>query len=309
MTTMLACPHRGPASLMRRLRLFTAAVLIASVAAFTAAAIWVQTWSVRNVEKDVANAFLEHLAGMPEMRTTLPGAERALASLNDAARADSRFTIAPASEVSRPPEMAAVPLAIPDNEYTLRYVSSGAKMHNAMAQAMLLHAVLGLVALVILLAGIEWLVRKRLLATVRALSHQVRHMSHGGGWEAHLPATDRELSALAGALKELGPALDTQAQQWIAAERRVAVVSTLREVRERSTANVRRALICIGETIAHRHAGPAAIPALRNAVAEIEHLANVPDEVEHALLPADAQAVVRAIPPMHKSSAGQEMST
>ena len=309
MTALLASPGAAPASLGRRLRLFTAAVLIASVAAVTAAAIWLQTWSVRNVERDVANAFLGHLAGMPEMRATLARAEHAVASLNDAAPADSRFTVAPASEVPRPPEVAAVPLAIAEHGYSLRYLSSDAKVNESMLRAMILHATLGLAALVTLLVGIEWLVRRRLLATVRALSHQVRHMSHGGGWEARLPATDIELSDLASALKELGPALDAQTRQWIAAERRVAVVTALREVRERSSGDVRRALVCIGEAIAHRHAGPAAIPALRSAVVEIEHLAAIPDEVERTLLPADALALIRAASASRKPLESEEVQT
>lgn len=77
-----------------------------------------------------------------------------------------------------------------------------------------IHSVHSLVALAALLLATEWILRRNLLAPLRALTHQVGLIRDGRGWALRPPRTDEELRDLAEALRGLGPALERPVREW-----------------------------------------------------------------------------------------------
>jgi len=109
-------------------------------------------------------------------------------------------------------------------------------------------------------------------------------MRRGGGWEPRLPSADAEISEVAEALRELGPALHEQVQTWVEAERRSGVAQALSGGRARLREPKVRALTLLGDLQARGAVSPDAKPKLRALVTEIERLSREIDAEEHDLI-------------------------
>lgn len=225
----------GTSSIRARVRLWTVIVSTATLMAFTGAEILEQRRQLLATEAGHASALLEHLAQMPEFQATAGEAARRLALLQGSvSAADGGLELAaPGSSVAQPrwSVLARRRLALRDADLELRYRVDSARLGGLVRRSARIHAVYGLVALAALLAGTEWILRRKLMAPVRAMSHQVALMRDGRGWTPRLPGTDEELRELSEALLGLGPGLERQVHEWIEAERRGAVALALARTR------------------------------------------------------------------------------
>jgi hypothetical protein len=231
-------------SLRARLRLWTIAVFTATLAVFTGAGIVEERRQMLRNETDQGKALVAHVAGMPEFNapSTFPQAASHVAAIRGLLRAGGAdLDLAPRSPKqpgdSAPPSksttgvLATRQISLADGSFELRYRKDPNRFRQMAARSVTMHLLHAVLALVGLVAGTEWILRRKLLAPLAKISHQVDHMRRGGGWLTTLPRTDMELEGLAGAVKDLGPGLEGQVHEWIEAERRAAVALCLATVR------------------------------------------------------------------------------
>lgn len=244
-------PSRRRRSLRLRLSGWIVGIFTATLAVFTAAGIVEERRQILRNEIDQARAFVEHVARMPEfgMQSTFGEAAPHLASIRGLLRAGGAdLEMAPRARKALRPSaastelttgvLAAREISIADGTFELVYRKDPERFRQIAARSVLIHVLHGILALATLLAGTEWILRRQLLAPLAKISHQVNHMRRGGGWLTILPRTDTELEGLAGAVKDLGPGLEGQVQEWIDAERRAAVALCLITVRSRIRAPI-----------------------------------------------------------------------
>jgi hypothetical protein len=287
----MAATRARASSIRWRLGWFTALVVGLTVAALTAAAILEERRVVLAVEADTARSLLSHLASMPEFRSSRALAEKHLAPLREAlGGAGVRLELVPSGTPAGGGAVAVQPIALDEGRFTLVYRPDRARLERMARRSALVHVILGAAALLGLLLGTEWILRRRLVAMVGAFSLQVRHMIHGVGWHPRLPTADAELTDLASALGELGPALEEQVRAWVEAERRAAAARVIGQLRQRMAGPQVRALALLGDLQARGLVISAGVSTLRSAVAEVERLSGLLQAEERGLFGADGRA-------------------
>ncbi len=302
-------PPRRPRSLRLLLSGWIVAVFTATLALFTAAGIVEERRQILRNETEEARAFVEHVAQMPEFKTPSTFGEAAphLASLRGllrAAGADLEMTPRRSIALERsagPTELTTGVLAtrqvsLSDGTFDLAYRKDPGRFREMAARSVTIHVLHGVLALAALVAGTEWILRRRLLAPLARISHQVDHMRSGGGWLTILPQTDSELEVLAGAVGRLGPALERQVHQWVEAERRAAVAFMLNVVRSELREPVREVRARASNLEARNFVSPAGKHELRELVAATNRLTE-------ALAAADRMTFAQQRPARHDETA------
>lgn len=270
-----------PPSLRLRIGGFTALVLSLTLAALTAAAILEERRVVLAVETETARSLLGHLATMPEFRSSRAAAEARLAPLREAlAGAGVSVDLQPAGAQAGDGALASAPVVLAEGPLELVYRMDPARLADIARGSARVHLVLGALALVVLLLGTQWILRRRLLATVDALTLQVHHMGRGVGWRPHVPPTDSELAGLAASLGDLGPALEAQVREWVDAERRAGEAQLLGRLRRQQSPHQARALLLLGDLHARGLVLAPGVHELRSAVSEVERASAVLDALE-----------------------------
>lgn len=225
-----------------RLRIggWSVGVIALTVGMLTVAGIRHTRALILEAEAGQARALLEHLGRMPEFRSDLGTVRAHLDHLRGSLdRAGGALAVRPRGEVQAGPRagevLAAIALPLREGTFEMAYHSDGARVRAAMRRAVRTHLLYGIAGLAVLVAGVEWILRRRLLAPLRALSDQLARMRDGGGWLPRVPLTDGELAELASAVACLGPGLEGQVHEWVGAERRAGLALTaqyLRKLRE-----------------------------------------------------------------------------
>lgn len=260
-------------SLGRRLHRWIALAFTATIVALTAAAVVEERRLIHDIEAANGEALVSHLAAMPEFRTDRAAAVAHAERLDGALQgAGIRLDVVPATTPRSAEIIASRPLDLSDGRFVLRYRSNAPWLARLLRRALTFHLSLGAVALGILLAGAEWILRARLIEPLRRMAHQVRFMRMGGGWEPKLPPSDAELAVLGRALEELGPALHAQVEEWLEGERRAAAARALSELRARLREPQHRALVLLGDIQAQGLVAPAAKTKVRALVADVERI-------------------------------------
>lgn len=275
---------RGARSVRTRLSRWIALAFTVTLVIITAAAIVEERRLVFSVAASSGESLLAHLSTMPEFqgdqRTALAHLEHLETTLRGAG---IRLELTAPSAASTEGVMARRSIQLVEGTFELRYRVDAPWLGRLMKRALLFHLVLGAAALVVLLAGAEWILRARLVEPLRRFAHQVRFMRSGGGWEPKLPQADAELGDLARALVELGPALHEQVQVWLEGERRAAAARALSEIRTRLREPKRRALALLGDLQARSLITPDAKPKVRALVLEVERISREIDGEEAQL--------------------------
>jgi hypothetical protein len=174
---------------------------------------------------------------MPEFQGTAREATRRISLLQE-----SLASVGGSLELARPGPsdgpghwaiLARHRLVLRDADLELRYRIDPARVRYLTRRPALIHSLHGIIALAALVAGTEWILRRKLLIPLQVMSHQVTLMREGHGWSPRLPGADEEFRELSEALLGLGPGLERQVHEWIEAERRGAVALALARVRTR----------------------------------------------------------------------------
>ncbi len=279
-----AAGGRAP-TLRGRLARWIALVLGASLVSTSAVRVVVQRRHVLAAERVGAAAFLDRLAATPAAFRELSVARREIDAVNRLVRPwRAGVEIVPRG-TSTPPGTALVvthPLQLPEGAFDLRYRVSDAYVSAAVRQAVLFQLVHAGLTFLLVMAGVDWILRRRLRDPLRALAHQIDHMRGGGGWYPLLPATDAECREIASAVAALGPGLASQVETWIRGEQRAAVATALGRVRRR-VVEQERAVADPGPVPA-RGASP------RECARELRAVERLIDSVEEELLrPGDGR--------------------
>lgn len=260
-------------SLRGRLRRWIVVASLVTIALLTMAAVIEERRLLHEVETANARAFLAHLAEMTQLRADHAIAARYVAEFEGPLRgAGIRLVMVPADAPLEGAVLARRALELADGRFELRYASDAPWTVGLQRRAVAFHLVLGVAALAALLAGAEWILRRRLVIPLSRFAHQVRFMRDGGGWAPRLPSADSELGELARALEDLGPALHAQVDQWVEAERRAAAARAIGDLRAKLREPRRRALALLGDLQARDAVSPEAKPKLRALVAELERI-------------------------------------
>ena len=264
------------------MRFWIVAVSTSTLVAFTAAAILEERRQLLETEAVHASALLEHLAHMPEFQAGAVEASARLALLHGSlADAGARLELGAPGGGERDPSwkvLARRPLSLRDASLELRYRADPGRIESSTWRAIVIHSLHGLVALSALLLATEWVLRRNLLAPLRAITHQVGLIRDGRGWTTRLPQTDEELRDLSEALRALGPGLEQQVSGWIEAERRGAVALALMRTGRRLEETRGRVLDLLAELEgAWLVAPPDRERRIRSLVEEVDR---IPDVIE-----------------------------
>lgn len=223
-------------SLRARLRRSIFAVVVVTLAAFTGAAIVEERRLFDESASLHATPLLEHLAHMPEFAAGIrSGDARAGLSHAPVGVGGSRVDLlAPGDGGSSLwPVVARRPVDLADGTFELQYRVDPTHARRAIRRAVAIHVAHALAALLALVGATEWILRRNLVAPLRALAHQIELIRDGRGWDPHLTPSDAEIAEVAASLQQLGPSLERQVHEWLEAERRAAVASVLARLRSR----------------------------------------------------------------------------
>jgi hypothetical protein len=286
-TTPDPLPPTATGSLRGRLFRWSVLVLAPTVFLLTAAAIWEERREVLRQEKEQAGALLQHLARMDEFRGTLAAARSRLESVNDLLRATgAQIELVPRPPSRRmkglrsPPELsgdilATQPISLVEGDFALQYRADPRRFQTIAVRSATTHVVYGVLALVALIGGAQWILRRKLLLPLSRIAHRVDDMRKGGGWLPVLPPTDSELAGLVRSLRELGPGLESQVLEWVEVERR-AVAATLLNDLDRSLSEPRRQMMALaGDLQARGCVSPEGKAKLRALNSEVDHVVEV----------------------------------
>jgi hypothetical protein len=285
-TTGETLPPTATGSLRGRLFRWSVLVLAPAVVFLTVAAIWEERREVVRQEKEQAGALLRHLAHMDEFRSTLPAARSRLEAVGDlllatgaqidlVPRLPSRRTNGVAPPGLSGDVLATQPLSLLEGDFLLRYRADPRKFRRIAVRSATTHVVYGVLALVALVGGAQWILRRKLLLPLSRIAHRVDNMRKGGGWLPVLPPTDSELAGLVQSVRELGPGLESQVLQWVEVERR-AVAATLLNSLDRSLSEPRRRMMALaGDLQARDLVTPEGKAKLRALNSEVDHLVEV----------------------------------
>lgn len=267
-------------SLKTKLRAWTIAVFAATLAIFTALGIIQERQQMVELETERARALLAHLAGMPDLAQTREAGLAHLQPLRDllaATGADVEFLPVTAASPDGPAAKFVLTsrlVALREGAFELRYSVDPGRYREMAQRNVVTHVVHGLLALAVLVAGFEWILRRYLEGPLKTISHQVLLMRHGG-WLPRLPKTDRELEELNRAIAGLGPTLENQVHQWIEAERRAAMADVLRSLRRDLEEPRRRVLAGASDLQARHLIAPEARPKLRALLDDLDKVSHV----------------------------------
>lgn len=275
--------NRRAGSVRVRLGGWTILVCSLTLAVFSATAVVEERSQVLRTETAYANALLTHLAQMPELQGDLGAAAAHLLPLRALLRTlGGDLELAPAGGTGEArgdrglavgwTVLAAHAVPRGDGPFELRYLNDRRRVRAATLRSAGIHLLHGGLALVALLFGIDWILRRRLLAPVRALSEQVHRMRAGGGWISSVPSTDAELEGLARAVGDLGPDLERQVREWIEAERRAGVALAIAGIRGRIREPHRRAVETVAELLDYGPLAAEASGRLRSVLTDLERL-------------------------------------
>lgn len=303
----------GRASLRTRIRLLIVLVSTATMVAFTAAAIVEEKRRLLEAESVHAGALLEHLGHMPEFQGQAREAEARLALLRGSlAAVGGRLLLGTPGQDAGPGAWAVLArrtLVLHDATLELTYRADPARLARVTREAAMIHSIHGLVALAALLLGVEWVLRRNLLAPLHSLTHQIGLIRDGRGWLVRPPETDQELGELSDALRGLGPGLEQQVHEWIEAERRSAVALALMRTGRRLQETRQRVLQLLGELEgAWVVAPPDRERRIRSLVSEIDRIpAVIESEAHHAFaLPPEKAEWAEPVPLMAERPNGGE---
>jgi hypothetical protein len=265
-------------------------IVIVSLTLIVATSIRVVDANRRMIARETsgANALLGRLVANQEMQRDVGDARAWLQIVQPALGAEyASVALVPTSAPVPTDErlLARRPLSYREGNYELRYLLSRERFAATAREAVVFHAVHGVLTLLLLLAGMEWILRRRLLVPLHQLSHQVKHMGAGGGWQPVLPETDFEILEIRSAVRDLGPALAGQVDEWIQGEKRAAVALAISRLRAQLREPQRRALVLLGELQATGGVTPAGKVPARALTLEVEALSRLIDEAELAQMP------------------------
>lgn len=209
-------------------------VFVLMVLGMSVASLAVERRHLIETETVHAEALLEHLAAMPEMHENLAQAAAMLESLRPYLReVGGEIELRPAAGAGDT-SLASQALQFRDGSFDLAYVLEPEHIRRKMVRGAVTHAFGGIIALLFLVVGTEWILRTRLENPINRISRQVRHIRSGGGWLVPPAGVDTELEELTRELAELGPVLDRQVSEVVETERRVAVALTLIRMHSRT---------------------------------------------------------------------------
>jgi hypothetical protein len=263
-----ATPVARRRSLRLRIGGWTVAIFTLTLALVTAAGILDDRRQIFRAQAEQARALLAHLARMHEFRGDFETATSSLALVRDSlAGSGGSVELVPATATreAKGEVVARQALSLGSGTFELRYLGDVTRVREMTRRSVFLHTVHGLVALGLLLVGMELILRRNLLAPLQTLSHQVKRMQTGGGWHPVPPATDSEL--------------------WVNAERRSAVTLALNHVRVGLRGSLRDAQALIGDLQARRLVAPSGAPKLRSILGHLDKIRKVlqiEEEVEMA---------------------------
>ncbi|HTP51142.1 MAG TPA: hypothetical protein VMK42_10615 [Anaeromyxobacteraceae bacterium] len=279
-------PGRG--SIRWRIGGWTVAIFTATLAASTAIRIADERRRTVDRETRGALALLDRLSHTPEVARSLADARSLLAVLEPALEAENA-RIALTRESEPPPSdgilLATREMRFPEGPLELRYILGRARLAATARRAVLFHVAHAALTLLLLLAGMEWILRRRLLAPLRQLSHQVAYMGSGGGWEPVLPEMDDEIVEIRTAVRDLGPSLAGQVDVWMEGEKGAVVALALARLRERLRSPQRRALVLLSDLQAMGSLTPSGKAKARALTREMEAISRIIDETEAEHLP------------------------
>lgn len=284
-------------SLRVRLRLWTVAAFITILALFTALDIWSERREMHRADSSQAEVLLSHLVGMPEFSDSAAIAGAHVSALREGLRpsgADLELLPYPQLPLSPPPSkspravLASRSVDLRDGAFELRYTVDPDRYREAIRRSIGIHAMHALLALAILIAGFEWILRRHLVEPLRAIAFQI-HQMRRGGWAPTLPGSDQELEGLEHAVSGLGPVLEAQVHRWIDAERRVATAEVLKSLC-RSIEEPRRRVQVIASDLQAQHlVAPQGARKLRGLLDDLDRITRAIDfEDWHRLGPAAA---------------------
>jgi hypothetical protein len=239
-----------------RIALAIALSLTAAVVLMSGLSIYELRSATYESEAEHARALLAHLASMPAFRgnsavavTSLRPIAPYLASLGARVDLVRREAAGPARRFVWTRD-----LRMADGSFTLRYRLDPSRLSAMTWQVLPMHIVAGFVVLALLLLLVGSIVNKSILAPLAAGKHQLAHMKRGGGWLTALPAVDAELDPLYSAIRELGPALEDQVDEWLETDRRSQTALIFLQLKRRLHEPLRQAMAA--SSLLQRAAGP-----------------------------------------------------
>lgn len=264
---------RGRRSRSLRLRIggWTIAVFTLTLTLFTIAGIVEDRREMLGAQTQEARALIAHLSQMPEFRGSFENAASHLALLRDSlVGMGGRLEIVRSTTEAESTLVARQTLSLAEGNFELRYLGDAARLRDMTLRSIVMHVAHGVLTLIILLAGMEWILRRNLIAPLKTLSHQVDRMRRGGGWVPVIPPTDAELGGLAEAVRGLGPALEEQVHGWVNAERHAAVTLALGRLRAGLAQPLRDIRAFIGDLEARHLVAPSGKPKLRSILGKLD---------------------------------------
>jgi hypothetical protein len=271
MTETAADPGARRWSLRLRVGGWTVVVFTLALTLFTIVGILEDRRQILRAQAEQGRALLTHLSLMGEFRGDVPTANSHLALLRDSlVGTGGSLELVPATKEAKNGLVARQLLPLAEGSFELRYVGDVTRLRELTRRSVLLHVAHGVVTLAILLAGMEWILRRNLIAPLRSLSREVDRMRHGGGWAPVIPPIDVELGGLAEAVKGLGPALEGQVHQWVNAERHAAVTLALSHIRAGLAGPLRDIRGFIGDLEERHLIAPTGKPKLRSILRNLD---------------------------------------
>jgi hypothetical protein len=264
---------RGRRSRSLRLRIggWTVAVFTLTLTLFTVAGIVEDRRQILGAQSQQARALLVHLSQMAEFRGSFENAASHLALLRDSlVGTGGSLELVRAATKAESAVVARQPLPLAEGNFELRYLGDATRLRELTLRSVVLHVAHGVLTLVVLLLGMEWILRRNLIAPLKTLSHQVDRMRRGGGWVPVIPPTDSELGGLAEAVKGLGPALEEQVHRWVNAERHAAVTLALSHIRAGLAGPLRDIRAFIGDLEARHLVVPSGKAKLRSILGKLD---------------------------------------
>lgn len=262
-------------SLRVRLGSWIAGTFVVLLVAFTAASIRDERQRLVSLQRSSAASLLQHLAAMSEFSGDHSSVSAHLGAIQSAISPEgATVELVRATAPLEPGALllAAQRLSLAEGDFELRYRVGSGQLAAWTRRSIAIHGLHGAIAIALMLGGLAWILRRHLVEPVQAMALQVRHMARGVGWQPPLPAADLEVSDLASALRDLGPAMEDQVMTWLEAERRAAVARSLSGLRCRIFEHERRALAALSDLEARSLVTPNGKAKLRGAIWEVERI-------------------------------------
>jgi hypothetical protein len=219
-------------SIRRRLDMTLATLLTATVAVVTIASAVIARSELQHAQKLQAAALLEHLLAMRPQSES--GLNSEIAKLSAHLRSSSATLVITAASAPKETTLVVERSILGMSGKVLRYESSGAQVAQVTRSIVFMHLLAGAVAVLMIIAAVEWTLRRRLFAPLQQFRNMLDEMATQG-WSSTLPEVDAELAALRSALGNVGPALTARTLEWFRHEQRresAAAVTRLRTIIE-----------------------------------------------------------------------------